>query len=37
MQEEKDMIMNGFKSAGVTEAIKSAQEIVSKVENPFRE
>ena len=33
MQEEKDMIMNdyGFNSAGVTEAIKSAQEIVSKV------
>ena len=36
MCEEKDTIINGFKSAGVTEAIQSAKEIVTKVENPFR-
>ena len=37
MREGKDTIINGFKSAGVTEAIQSAQEIVTKVENSFRE
>ena len=37
MREEKDTIINWFKSAGVTEAIQSAQEIVTKVENSFRE
>ena len=34
---KKDRIINGFKSAGVTEAIQSAQEIVAKAENPFCE
>ena len=33
IREEKDMIINGFKSAGVTEVIKSAQEIVTKVDS----
>ena len=33
---KKHTIINGFKSAGVTEAIQSAQEIVTKAENPFR-
>ena len=37
MREEKDTIVNRFKSTDVTEAIPSAQEIVTKVENPFRE
>ena len=37
MLEKKDMIINGFKSTGVTEAIQSAQEIVAKAENPFHE
>ena len=37
MTEEKDTIINGFKSATVTEAIQSAQEIVTKAENPFCE
>ena len=37
MREEKDRIINGFKSAGVNEAIQSAQEIVPKVENPLCE
>ena len=37
MREEKDAIINGLKSAGVTEAIQSAQEIVTKVENPLHE
>ena len=36
MRGEKDKIINGFKSTGVTEAIQSAQEIVTEVENPFR-
>ena len=35
--EKKDMIIHGFKSAGVTEAIQSAKEIVAKAENPFHE
>ena len=37
IREEKDMIINGLKSAGVTEAIQSAQKIVTKVENLFRD
>ena len=37
MRDEKDTIINGFKSTGVTEAVQSAQEIVTKVENPFHE
>ena len=37
MREEKDTIINGFKSAGVTEVIVPAEEIVTKVENPFCE
>ena len=36
MRKEKDTIINRFKPAGVTEAIQPAQEIVAKVENPFR-
>ena len=31
------MIINGFKSASVTKAIQSAEEIVSNVEHPFYE
>ena len=37
MHKEKDTVLNGFKYAGVTETIQSAQEIVIKVETPFRE
>lgn len=37
MYKEKDTIINGFRSAGITEAIQCAQEIVTKVENPFRD
>ena len=37
MREEKDRIINGFRSAGVNEPIQSAQEIVPKVENPLCE
>ena len=37
MREEKGTFINGLKSAGVTEAIQSAQEIVTKVENPLHE
>ena len=35
MREEKDTIINGFKSAGVTEVIVPAEEIVTKVEIRF--
>ena len=35
MSKEKNTIINGFKSAGVTEAIQSSQDIV--MQNPFSE
>ena len=30
------MITQGFDSAGITEAVKNAQDIFEKVENPFK-
>ena len=36
MREGKDTTINGFKLAGVTEAIQSAQEIETKAANLFR-
>ena len=31
----KDIIINGFSKAGITEAYRNAQEIVTRIENPF--
>jgi len=36
MQEESESICNGFKDAGVLEAISDAQKIYETIENPFR-
>ena len=35
MKKEKEKIINGFNSAGITEAIESAKIVLEKVENPF--
>ena len=34
---EKEMIVRGFNSAGISEAVQNAQDIYEKIENPFRE
>ena len=34
--EEPEMIINGFDSAGVTEAVNDAQVVLEHIENPFR-
>ena len=31
------MVKNGFRSAGITDAIENAKDMVEKVENPFKE
>ena len=31
------MTINGFRSAGISEAIEDGKDMVEKVENPFRE
>ena len=31
------MTINGFRSAGISEAIENRKDMVEKVENPFRE
>ena len=36
MQVEDELILKGFKEAGICEAINDAQEIFKRVENPFR-
>ena len=37
IREEKEIIISGFRSAGISEAIENASEIVEKIEYPFRE
>ena len=37
LKKQKDSIINGFDSAGITEAIKSANDIYTRIENPFRD
>ena len=34
---DKEMSVNGFRSAGITKAIENAKDMVEKVENPFKE
>ena len=36
-EKEKLMIIKGFDSAGVSEAVQNAEDIYKKVENPFKE
>ena len=31
-----DIIVNGFKAAGITEALQKANEVVERIENPFK-
>ena len=37
LKADKEMIVNGFRTAGIFEAIENAQVITEKVENPFKE
>ena len=37
MQNEQEKIVNGFRSAGITEAIQSAGLVLERIENPFHE
>ena len=36
LQSEREMITRGFDSAGITEAVTRANDVMMKVENPFR-
>ena len=36
MQEDDELILKGFEEAGIYEAINDAQEILKRVDNPFR-
>ena len=31
----QDLIENGFRSAGITEAVEKANEVYQRIENPF--
>ena len=33
---EKEMIVRGFNSAGISEAVQNAEDIYERIENPFR-
>ena len=37
LKDDKEMAINGFRSAGITEAIENSKYMVEKVENPFEE
>ena len=34
---EKEMIVSGFNSVGISQAVQNAEDIYEKIENPFRE
>ena len=34
---QNDIILNGFKAAGITEAVESANTVLERIENPFSE
>ena len=36
LKDYKEMAINGFRSAGITEAIENAKDMVENVENPFQ-
>ena len=33
---QDEIILNGFKAAGITEAVESANAVLERIENPFR-
>ena len=37
MIKEKEMIVSGFNSVGISQAVQNAEDIYEKIENPFRE
>ena len=37
LKDDREMAINGFRSAGITEAIDNAKDMAEKVENPFKE
>ena len=37
LKDDKEMAINGFRDAGITEAIENAKDMVEKVENTFKE
>ena len=37
LKQQKESILNGFNKAGITKAVKSANEVFPKIENPFAE
>ena len=37
LKQQKESILNGFDKAGITEAVKSANEVFAIIENPFTE
>ena len=37
LKNDKEMAINGFRRAGITEATENAKDMVEKVENPFKE
>ena len=37
LKQQKESILNGFDKAGITEAVKSANEVFPRIENPFAE
>ena len=37
LKDDKEMVINGFRSSEITEAIEDAKDMLEKVENPFKE
>ena len=37
LNQQKESILNRFDKAGITEAVKSANEVFARIENPFAE
>ena len=36
LKADKEMLVNGLRAAGISEAIENGQDITEKVENPFK-
>ena len=37
LKQQKESILNGFDKAGITEAVKSANQVFARIKNPFAE
>ena len=37
LKDDKEMAISGYRSAGITQGIENAKDMVEKVENPFKE